>query len=71
MDASVWAYTDGGMSMEFNGKSYVLNQCEDIWKWFSESKVGEYTRFFSRAVFHAEDGFYAADSNNLSNYAKV
>lgn len=58
-------------TLEFNGKKYILNQCEDIWKWFKESKVGEYTRFFSRAVFHAEDGFYAAYIDDLSNYARV
>jgi len=58
-------------TMVFRGETFLLNQCEDIWKWFSESKVGEYTRFFSRAVFHAEDGFYSAFVNDLTNYAKV
>lgn len=50
-----------------DGKTYVLNQCEDIWDWFGSSQVGEYTRYYSRTVFHKEDGFYAAYSDDLSN----
>lgn len=53
--------------MELNGKTYTLNQCEDIWKWFKESVIGEYTRYYNRVVFHTEDGFYAAYADDLSN----
>ena len=50
-----------------NGVVYTLNQCENIWHWFSNSKVGEFTRFYSKTIFHTENGFYAAYSDNLSN----
>ena len=53
--------------MELNGKNYVLNQCEDIWEWFKESVIGEYTRYYDRVVFHTEDGFYAAYADDLTN----
>lgn len=46
---------------------YILNQAEDIWEWFGSSKVGEYTRYYSKIVFHKEDGFYAAYKDDLSN----
>ena len=51
----------------FEGKYYILNQCEDIWKWFGNSKVGEFTRYYSYVVFNTGNGFYAAYSNDLSN----
>ena len=50
-----------------NGKRFVLNQCDDLWKWFENSKVGEFTRYYSYTIFHKENGFYAAYSNDLSN----
>lgn len=53
--------------MELNGKTYTLNQCEDIWKWFKESVVGEFTRYYNSVVFNTEDGFYAAYADDLSN----
>jgi hypothetical protein len=34
------------MKCYLDGKNYVLNQCEDIWKWFKESVIGEYTRYY-------------------------
>lgn len=49
-----------------NNISYVLNQAEDIWEWFRKSKVGEYTHYHLLLVFHKEDGFYAADKDDLS-----
>lgn len=52
--------------MELNGK-YTLNQCEDIWKWFTESAVGEYTHYYNNVVFHTDKGFYAAYADNLTN----
>lgn len=53
--------------MELEGKNYTLNQCEDIFKWFEDSVVGEFTRYYNKAVFHTESGFYAAYADNLSN----
>lgn len=55
----------------FDGKTYILNQCEDIWKWFESSKVGEFTHYYHYTIFHKEDGFYAGYSDNLSNGAYV
>jgi hypothetical protein len=53
--------------MELNGKEYTLNQCEDILDWFTTSKIGEYTRFYDKVVFHTEDGFYSAYADDLTN----
>ena len=53
--------------MELNSKYYVLHQCDDIWKWFEESAVGEYTNYYNNVVFHTDNGFYAAYADNLSN----
>ena len=50
-----------------DGITYTLNQCDDIWKWFDESKVGEFTRFYSKIVFHKKDGFYAAYFDDWTN----
>lgn len=55
------------MTISFNGKTFTLNQCEDIWKWFQESLIGEYTHYYCKVVLHTENGFYAADSDNLNN----
>lgn len=59
------------MEIIFNGVSYVLNQCEDIWRWFEESRVGEYTRYYSQTVFHTADGIVAAPSGDLSNWYHI
>lgn len=56
--------------LNFNGATYVLNQCEcaeGIWQWFQESKVGEFTRYYSNTIFHTAKGFWAGDNKNLSN----
>ena len=48
----------------------MLNQCEGaegIWQWFQESKVGEFTRYYSNTIFHTAKGFWAGDNKNLSN----
>ena len=50
-----------------NGIKYVLNQCDDIWKWFQASKVGEYTRYYSYTIFHKEEGFYATQNGDYEN----
>lgn len=55
----------------FEGVSYTLNQCEDIWQWFKESKVGEFTRYYSKTIFHTDHGFCAAPSNDLTNWCYV
>ena len=55
------------MKCYLDGKNYVLNQCEDIWKWFKESVIGEYTRYYDKVVFHTKDGFYSAYADDLSN----
>jgi hypothetical protein len=53
--------------MELDGKTYTLNQCEDIWKWFKESVIGEYTHYYYKVVFHTEEGLYAAYADDLNN----
>ena len=55
----------------FEGITYTLNQCEDIWQWFKDSKVGEFTHYFSNVIFHTGHGFCAAPSDNLSNWIYV
>lgn len=52
-----------------NGETYTLNQAEDedLYQWFEESKVGEFTRFYSQYVFHKANGCYAAYVNDISN----
>lgn len=55
----------------FQGAKYVLNQCEDIWQWFEQSKVGEYTRYYSQTVFHTANGIIAAPSDDLKNWYRI
>ena len=57
--------------MIFQGKNYILAQCEDIFKWFSTSKVGEYTAYYDKFIFHTENGCFAAYRDNLDNYFGV
>ena len=50
------------------GKSYVCNQCDgDIFDWYENSSVGEYTRYYNRLVFHTEKGIYVAYENDIEN----
>ncbi len=57
---------------EFLGNTYTLNQCEsDLYEWFVQSCVGEYTHHYSNCVFHTKDGFFAAPGDNLSNYILI
>ena len=55
----------------FQGDIYKLNQCENIWQWYIDSKVYEFTYFFSQVVFHTPTGIYAAYKDNLDNLFKV
>ena len=56
----------------FQGDIYKLNQCEDnIWQWFIDSKVYEFTYFFSQVVFHTPKGIYSAYKDNISNWWKI
>lgn len=53
--------------MELNGKTYTLNQCDDIFDWFESSAVGEFTRYYDKVVFHTDEGIYSAYADNLNN----
>ena len=60
--------------IEFNDKEYILNQCcgenhegENLFEWCERSNVGEFTRYYDKIVFHTENGFVAAYSDNLEN----
>ena len=56
----------------FNGGIYNLNQCSDLFEWFGESKVYEFTYYYNRIVFHHPDGrFYAAYIEDTDNYTKI
>lgn len=55
----------------FKGEDYTLNQCSDIFDWFGESQVGDFTYYYDRVVFHTSLGFYAAYINDTSNYIRV
>lgn len=59
-------------TIEFQGHLYELNQAEDLCQWCSDSKPGEYTRYYDRVVFHTErNGFIAAYANDLNNYWNI
>jgi len=56
----------------FNGEIYSLNQCSDIFDWFGESQVGDFTYYYDRVVFHASKGHYfAAYIDDITNYIEV
>lgn len=58
----------------FEGKKYLLNQCqcaEGIWEWFTKSKVGQFTRYYGNTIFHTDKGFCAAPSSDLTNWCYV
>lgn len=55
-----------------DNEDYVLNQCSDIFDWFGESQIWDFTYYYDRIVFHHPDGiFYAAYLEDTSNYIKV
>ena len=56
----------------FLGETYCLNQCSDLFEWFGDSQVGEFTYYYSHLVFHHTDGrFYSADIEDTSNYIQI
>ena len=56
----------------FNGNHYSLNQCDgDIFEWFKNSSVGQYTNYYDKLVFHTREGAEAAYKDDLSNYWKI
>lgn len=57
----------------FKGDKYVLNQCEDLFQWFEDSKVCEFTYYYNdRIVFHSPDGhFYSSYWNDINNYIMI
>lgn len=68
--------------MIFQGKNYKKNQLREMREtdnsslapltdWFKESKVGEYTHYFSNIVFHTETGFFSCCADNLENYCRI
>lgn len=68
--------------MEFQGKTYTYNQMREMREddsnalapltdWFKESKVGEYTRYYSHIVFHCASGFIACYADNINNYWNI
>lgn len=57
--------------MNFQGERFCLNQCSDIWEWFSKSKEGEFTYYYDRVVFHCSDGIYAGYREDINNYMKI
>ena len=58
--------------MEFNGNPYSLNQCEgDIFEWYKNSSVGQYTNYYDKFIFHTSEGIEAAYKDDLSNYWKI
>ena len=66
--------------MLFQGQDYTLNQMREmrdedslapLSDWFTTSKVGEYTRYFSYLVFHTPHGFFGCYADNTENYWSV
>ena len=56
----------------FQGEQFTLKQCSDIFAWFGESCVGQFTYYYDRIVFHHYDGtFYAAFIEDTSNYIQI
>lgn len=56
----------------FKGDTYKANQCEDIFKWFSESNEGDFTYYYDRVVFHSKGRkFYAAYRDDINNFVEV
>ena len=55
----------------FKGEKYDLNQCSDIFEWFEESLVYEFTYYYDRIVFHTPLGIIAAYIEDTSNYMRI
>ena len=58
--------------MWFQGDLYKLRQCSDLFEWFGDSQIGDFTYYYNKVVFHAFDGrFYAADIDDTTNYIMI
>jgi hypothetical protein len=58
--------------LNFKGVEYILNQCqESLYEFTDHSKVGEFTHYFDRIVFHTGNGFVAAYADDLSNCVNI
>ena len=56
----------------FKNGCYILNQCSDLFEWFGDSQIGDFTYYYNKVVFHAFDGrFYAADIDDTTNYIMI
>ena len=51
----------------FQGEEYHLNQCDDLIEWVKTSKVGEFSFYYDKLVFHTSDGFIAAYRDDINN----
>jgi hypothetical protein len=56
---------------KFKGERYTLKQCSDIFEWFGDAEVYEFTYYYDRVVFHTPNGFFAAYIEDTSNYIGV
>lgn len=68
--------------MEFQGRTYEhhplremhetdTNSLAPLSDWFHDSKVGEFTHYYSYIVFHTAQGFVACYANDTNNYWNV
>lgn len=76
MVVNEWSYDTGVITInrrcfKFKGETYTLKQCSDIFEWFGDAQVYEFTYYYDRVVFHTHNGFYAAYIENTSNYIGV
>lgn len=56
----------------FQGEQFTLKQCSDIFEWFGDSCVGQFTYYYDRVVFHHTDGkFYAAYIEDTTNFIEI
>lgn len=56
----------------FKNGCYRLNQCSDLFEWFGDSQVGDFTYYYNKVVFHSFDGrFYAADIDDTTNFIQI
>lgn len=57
---------------DLNGVSYKRNQCDgDIFEWFNNALIGDFTYYFDKLIFNTEDGFVAAYRDNINNNIKI
>ena len=56
---------------KFKGERYTLKQCSDIFEWFGDAQVYEFTYYYDRVVFHTPSGFFAAYIEDTSNYIGI